>query len=75
MSDSPASLIQNSKHSSNTAIMAGSQSGNSGQRSSLYAAIRLTRLVLHVSARLKSRVKSRKQLGNLEAQVFDEISR
>lgn len=54
--------------------MANSQSGNSRPRSSLYAAIRLTRLVLNVTARLKSRIKSRKQLGNLEAQAFEEIS-
>lgn len=55
--------------------MANSQSGNPRPLSSLYAAIRLTRLVHHVMARLKSQIKSRKQFGDLEAQAFEEISR
>lgn len=51
--------------------MADFQIGNARRRPSL----QLTRLVLHVMARLKSRVKSRKQHDNLEAQAFEEISR
>lgn len=51
------------------------QSGNRRPRQSLQGAIRLTRLVLHVMARFKSRIKSRKQPDNLEAQAFEEISR
>ena len=55
--------------------MADFQSGGQRPRPSLHGAIRLTRLVLHVMARFKSRVKSRKQPDNLEAQAFEEISR
>lgn len=51
--------------------MADFQIGNPRPRPSL----QLTRLVLHVIVRFKSRVKSRKQPDHLEAQAFEEISR